>query len=52
MRERIVRRMRARYGAWDDDELSDHHANFERLVWLLACEIKESDDGLAVMEAN
>ena len=22
------------YGAWDDDELTDHESNIDRLVWL------------------
>ena len=31
----------AGYGAWDDDELSDHDANLERLVWLAGCDLRE-----------
>lgn len=28
-------------GGWDDDELSDHETNVERLLWLIACDISE-----------
>ncbi len=52
MRECKVRRMRARYGAWSEAELADHGANLERLVWLVACDIDESDDGRAIIEAS
>ena len=31
------------YGAWDSDELADDDANWQRLVWLAACDIAESD---------
>ena len=44
--------MRARYGAWSEAELADHGANLERLVWLVACDIDESDDGRAIIEAS
>lgn len=27
------------YGAWDDDELADHDANLERILWLAAGDI-------------
>ena len=52
MRERTVQRTRARYGAWSEAELADHGANLERLVWVVACDIDESDDGRAILEAN
>ena len=29
------------YGAWDDDELSDHEENLHRWVWVTACNIAE-----------
>jgi hypothetical protein len=29
------------YGAWDDDELSDHEKNLDRLLWLAAWQIHE-----------
>lgn len=31
------------YGAWDDDELSDHNANLIRWVWISAGDIVERD---------
>ena len=32
------------YGAWDDDELSDHEQNLKRLVWLAGGNLREADD--------
>lgn len=29
------------YGAWEDDELADHDANLDRLVWLTGCGMRE-----------
>lgn len=29
------------YGAWDDEELSDHSANLERLLWIACGDIQE-----------
>ena len=29
------------YGAWDEDDLSDHNANLERLAWLIGCDLAE-----------
>jgi hypothetical protein len=31
-------------GAWDDDELSDHNLNLDRLVWLTGCDLKEKNE--------
>jgi hypothetical protein len=31
----------AEYGAWDDDELADHDANLDRILWLLATDAAE-----------
>lgn len=31
------------YGAWDDDELSDHDENLDRLVWLTGCSLAEGE---------
>lgn len=28
-------------GAWDGEELSDDAANWERIIWIAACNIKE-----------
>ena len=32
------------YGAWDKDELDDDAANWRRIVWLAAGNIKDLDD--------
>jgi len=32
------------YGAWEDDELTDHNNNLDRLVWLAGCDLCESDE--------
>jgi hypothetical protein len=32
------------YGAWDDDELSNHDSNLDRLVWLAGCELSEENE--------
>lgn len=29
------------YGAWDDEELSNHDENLNRWVWLCACDIMD-----------
>lgn len=29
------------YGAWDAEELADHEANLERIVWIVSCDIRE-----------
>ena len=29
------------YGAWNDEELSDHEQNRARILWLAACNIKD-----------
>jgi hypothetical protein len=29
------------YGAWDDEELSDHSANLRRLLWIACGDIQE-----------
>jgi hypothetical protein len=31
------------YGAWDDDELSEHDANLERILWLACGDISEGN---------
>lgn len=47
------------YGAWENDELTDHDENVIRLVWLLAGWIKDEQladgeawDGWVIMEGN
>ena len=32
------------YGAWDDEELADHEANLDRLVWLTGCALAEGEE--------
>lgn len=29
------------YGAWDEEQLADHNANLERILWLAAGNIKD-----------
>ena len=29
------------FGAWDDDELADHDANIDRLIWLAGSDLRE-----------
>lgn len=36
-----VRRELSEYGAWSDDELSDHDENLQRILWIAACDINE-----------
>lgn len=31
------------YGAWDADELADHEANLDRLLWCACCDISEGN---------
>lgn len=31
------------YGAWDDEELSNHDQNLNRLLWVAACDIAEGN---------
>lgn len=30
------------YGAWDAEELSDHDANLDRLLWIACCDLAET----------
>jgi len=30
------------YGTWDGDELDDHEANLQRLVWIAGADIREN----------
>lgn len=32
------------YGAWDDQELSDHEANIKRQLWIACCDVEEDPD--------
>jgi hypothetical protein len=31
------------YGAWDADDLADHDANWRRVVWIAACNVREEE---------
>ena len=37
----LVRDSLREYGAWDDEELSDHDANLDRLLWIACCDVAE-----------
>jgi hypothetical protein len=39
-----VRGYLGEFGAWDEDELADDEANLLRLVWVAACELRESGE--------
>jgi hypothetical protein len=39
------------YGAWDEEELTDDEANWRRLIWIAACNIKEEEHA-AKQEVN
>lgn len=32
------------YGAWDDDELADHGANVQRMVWIACNDVADDPD--------
>ena len=36
-----IRNQLDKYAAWDDEELADDDANQQRLLWLIACDIRE-----------
>jgi len=38
-----VREVLRDYGAWDDDELSDHDDNLDRLLWIACGDIVEGN---------
>ena len=37
----LARELRG-YGAWDAEELEDDEANWRRIIWIAACNIKEA----------
>ena len=39
-----LRRALYEHGAWDDEELADHDANLERLVWIAANDVAEDPE--------
>jgi hypothetical protein len=41
--ENDLRRFLKRYGAWDAEELSDHDANIDRLIWLACLDCRENE---------
>jgi len=41
LKPETVRACLKEYGAWDADELADHEANLDRIVWLAGCDIRE-----------
>jgi hypothetical protein len=43
MDEATVKAELREYGAWDDDELSDHGTNLSRIVWLAAGDIVDGN---------
>jgi hypothetical protein len=38
--ERLAAEMKE-YGAWDAEQLADDEANWQRLIWIACCNIKE-----------
>ena len=45
-----LRRELTEHGAWGDEELADHEANLERLVWIAANDVAEDPDTYAEEE--
>lgn len=39
----ILRGELAEYGAWDDEELSNHEMNIRHIIWIAACNIREEE---------
>lgn len=37
----LIRQELREYGAWEDEELADDEANWQRILWLGACDIAE-----------
>ncbi len=40
----LVAECLSEYGAWDDEELSDHDANLSRLLWIACGDIVEGNN--------
>jgi hypothetical protein len=40
---KVVSQCLKEYGAWNDEDLSDHGQNLQRLLWIAACDISESN---------
>lgn len=32
------------YGCWDDDELADDDANWQRILWIACCDIRDQSE--------
>lgn len=41
----VVREELSEYGAWDDEELSNHQTNIERLLWLACGDVIDENFG-------
>lgn len=41
---RLVKQELKEYGAWNESELQDDERNWERILWITACNIKEDDE--------
>lgn len=41
----VLRRELEEYGAWDAEQLADHEENLQRILWLLACDVREENVG-------
>ena len=41
--DETIRKELKQYGAWDAKELQDSEMNWQRLVWIAACNINEED---------
>jgi hypothetical protein len=44
MNENDAKKHLKTFGAWEDEELEDHDDNMMRVVWLLACDLKENKE--------
>lgn len=49
---RLIKQELKEYGAWDKIELEDDEKNWERILWITACNIKEDDEFKNDMDAN
>ena len=42
VRPGALRHILSEYGAWDGPELEDHEENCHRMIWIAACDLRES----------
>jgi hypothetical protein len=47
----LLRRELDEYGCWDDEELSNHQDNLERLLWIACGDVYDSEEYLETLEA-